>query len=65
MLPRNMDADEIFKRAIDHNVAYVIGSAFFPNGGGNNTMRLNFSYPSDEEIVEGVKRLAALIKEQV
>jgi len=65
MLPRNMDADEMFKRAIDHNVAYVIGSAFFPNGGGHNTMRLNFSYPSDEEIVEGIRRLAALIKEQV
>lgn len=65
MLPRNMDADEMFKTAIDHNVAYVIGSAFYPNGGGNNTMRLNFSYPSDEDIVEGVRRLAALIKEKV
>lgn len=65
MLPRNMDVDEMFKRAIDHNVAYVIGSAFFPNGGGHNTMRLNFSYPSDEEIVEGIRRLAVLIKEQV
>ncbi|MQY76850.1 MAG: aminotransferase class I/II-fold pyridoxal phosphate-dependent enzyme [Spirochaeta sp.] len=65
MLPRNMDADDMFKKAIDHNVAYVIGSAFFPNGGGHNTIRLNFSYPSDEEIVEGIRRLAALIKEQV
>lgn len=65
VLPRNMDADEMFKTAIEHNVAYVIGSAFFPNGGGHNTMRLNFSYPSDEEIVEGVRRLAALIKAKV
>jgi 2-aminoadipate transaminase len=39
----------------------VIGSAFYPNGGGHNTMRLNFSYPSPEEIREGIARLAELI----
>jgi len=59
-LPEQMDADEMFKEAIERNVAYVAGSAFYPNGGGHNTMRLNFSYSSDEEIREGIKRLAGL-----
>ena len=61
-LPDGMDADEMFKEAIERNVAYVVGSAFHPAGGGHNTMRLNFSYPSEEEIQEGIKRLAGLVR---
>jgi 2-aminoadipate transaminase len=61
-LPQGMDADEMFKEAIERNVAYVVGSAFHPAGGGHNTMRLNFSYSSDEEIREGVRRLAELVR---
>jgi 2-aminoadipate transaminase len=61
-LPGAMDADEMFKDAIERNVAYVVGSAFHPAGGGHNTMRLNFSYSSDEEIREGIKRLAGLVR---
>jgi 2-aminoadipate transaminase len=62
-LPEYMDADQLFYEAIDRNVAYVIGSAFHCNGRGKNTMRLNFSFPTREEIVEGVKRLAKVIEE--
>ena len=54
-------ADEMFKEAIERNVAYVVGSAFHPTGGGHNTLRLNFSYSSDEEIREGIQRLAGLV----
>jgi 2-aminoadipate transaminase len=61
-LPENMDADRMFTEALEANVAYVVGSAFYPNGGGHNAMRLNFSYPSIEEIREGIARLAALIR---
>jgi 2-aminoadipate transaminase len=61
-LPEQMDADEMFKEAIERNVAYVVGSAFYPTGGGHNTMRLNFSYSSNEEIREGIKRLARLVR---
>jgi 2-aminoadipate transaminase len=60
-LPETMDADEMFREALQRDVAYVVGSAFYPNGGGHNTMRLNFSYPSEEEIREGIRRLAGLI----
>jgi len=61
-LPDHMDADEMFYEAVEQNVAYVVGSAFHSDGGGRNAMRLNFSYPTKEEIVEGVKRLGKVIE---
>ena len=63
-LPEHFDTDEMFPRAIEKKVAYIMGSAFHFDGSGKNTMRLNFSYPSEEQIHEGVKRLASLIKEE-
>ena len=62
-LPKHMDAGELFYEAIEQNVAFVIGSAFYCNGKGRNTMRLNFSFPTRQDIVEGVKRLAKVIEE--
>jgi 2-aminoadipate transaminase len=61
-LPEGMDTEEMFKEAIERNVAYVVGSAFHPAGGGHNTMRLNFSFCSEEEIREGIRRLAGLVR---
>ncbi len=61
-LPEHMNSEDIFKQAIDENVAFVIGSVFHCNGKGQNTMRLNFSFPSLEQNKEGVKRLAEVIK---
>jgi len=61
-LPATVDADEMFYEAVEHNVAYVIGSAFHHDSSGKNTFRLNFSYPTEEEINEGIKRLADVIK---
>jgi len=34
------------------------------NGAGSNLMRLSFSLPTEERIVEGVSRLAALVREE-
>ena len=64
-LPAHIDTREMFQQALAKNVAYVIGSAFYPDGSGRNTMRLNFSYPTDEDIIEGVKRLAGVIREEM
>ncbi|MFA6317829.1 MAG: PLP-dependent aminotransferase family protein [Elusimicrobiota bacterium] len=61
-LPEYMNADELFYEALKENVAYVIGSAFHCDGTGHNTMRLNFSYPTVEQIDEGIKRLAKVVK---
>lgn len=64
-LPEAISADEMFEDAVKENVAYVIGSAFHVDGSGKNTMRLNFSYPTVNEIEEGIKRLARTIKNRL
>lgn len=64
-LPKRMSADNLFPKAIENKVAYVIGSAFHCNGKGQNTMRLNFSYPTEQQIDEGIKRLAKMIRENM
>lgn len=60
-LPEGMSAKELLPEAIEKKVAYVYGSPFFPDGGGENTMRLNFSNAGEDQIVEGIKRLGRLI----
>ena len=60
-LPEGYDTTELFKMAIDQNVAFVIGEAFHCDNSGKNTMRLNFSFMDDTNIEEGIKRLAAAI----
>ena len=62
-VPEYIDTDKLFDIALKYNVAYVIGSAFHCDGSGHNTMRINFSYPSEEQIVIGAERLAKAIKE--
>jgi len=64
-LPDYFDVDALFYQAIEANVAYVVGTGFYADGGGKNAFRLNFSYPSEEQIVEGVKRLAGVIKKNM
>jgi 2-aminoadipate transaminase len=61
-LPGHMDAITMFADAVEKKVAYVVGSAFDPDGKDKQTFRINFSYPSMEQIEEGVKRLAQVIK---
>ena len=62
-LPEGMDAEKLFYKAVEKKVAFVKGDVFYCNGKGKNTMRINFSYANKEDNVEGVKRLAEVIKE--
>lgn len=62
-LPEGMDAERLFYKAVEKKVAFVKGDVFFCNGKGKNTMRINFSYANKADNVEGVKRLAEVIKE--
>ncbi len=55
-----IDTKKMFPKALDEGILYVYGSAFSMNKSCKNSLRLNFSYPSDEEIVEGVKRLSVI-----
>jgi 2-aminoadipate transaminase len=62
-LPRGIDASDLLPAAVERGVAFVPGKSFFPNGGGENTMRLNFSNASPERIREGIARLGSLLRE--
>jgi len=64
-LPEYMDSEVLFKKAIEKKVAFVIGHAFYCNGKGRNTMRINFSYVPKEISEIGVKRLAEVIKAEM
>jgi 2-aminoadipate transaminase len=64
-LPSHLDTDEIFKKAIIKNVAFVAGSSFFCNNSGHNTMRINFSFSNEEEIETGVQRLSQVICDEL
>ncbi len=56
-LPENVDMLEFVKECIANKVALVPGTAFMINDENTNCFRMNFSTPSDEKIVEGMKIL--------
>jgi 2-aminoadipate transaminase len=64
-LPKYIDTDKMIEKAIAEKVAYVVGSAFYFDEPEHNSMRINFSYSSMEQIEEGVKRLAKVIRAEI
>ena len=64
-LPKGIDTETMFLDAIKEKVAYVHGKAFHVDGGGERSMRLNFSYPSDEQIEIGMERLGNVAKQKL
>ncbi len=65
VLPEYMNARELAIKALEQNVAYVPGGSFYPNGGNENTFRLNYSNMDEERIVEGIKRLGKVLKDAI
>ncbi|NQT80373.1 MAG: PLP-dependent aminotransferase family protein [Candidatus Aminicenantes bacterium] len=62
-VPEGINTLDLFYMAIEEKVAFVPGEVFYPmRHQKHNTMRINFSYPTKDEIVEGVKRLSSVIK---
>jgi 2-aminoadipate transaminase len=61
-LPECMSSLDLFQEARAEKVAFMPGQAFYADGGGKNTMRLNFSNCDKERISEGVLRLGRAIK---
>ncbi len=60
-LPEHMNSLEIFTKAVEQNVAFVPGTPFFADGTGQNTLRLNFSHASLEQIKDGIERLGNVL----
>jgi 2-aminoadipate transaminase len=63
-LPSYVDTQAMLAAAVDRKVAYVPGTAFYPDGRGTDQMRLAFCYPSEDRIREGIARLGVLLGEQ-
>ena len=62
-LPEGLNALELLKKAIDPGVAYVPGTHFFVDGGHENTLRLNFSNSTDDQIDRGMSVLKTIFRE--
>lgn len=62
-LPAGMNAVELLPRAVDKNVAFVPGAAFYADKADARTLRLSFVTASVDQINTGVAALAAAIRE--
>ena len=61
-LPEGQDDLSLLERALAQRLVFVIGSAFYVDGTGHNKIRLSFSAPPPERIVEGVRRLSGVLQ---
>jgi 2-aminoadipate transaminase len=62
VLPEHIDARALLVKSLERKVAFVPGGSFFPNGGHENTMRLNYSNMPEDRLADGLKRLGETIK---
>jgi 2-aminoadipate transaminase len=60
-LPEGCSSQEFFEKALLEKVAVLPGFPFYVDGGGSDTVRLNFSNANEENIIEGISRLAKAI----
>ncbi|MBN1150065.1 PLP-dependent aminotransferase family protein [candidate division WOR-3 bacterium] len=65
ILPERIDAQQIFYKAVEKNVAFITGQPFHCDSSGKNTLRLNYSFPSIEQIEKGIKILSEVVKEHL
>ena len=61
-LPAGCSSMEVFSTALKEQVAVLPGIPFYVDGGGSDTLRLNFSNASPERIAEGIQRLGRVIR---
>jgi len=64
-LPEGLDAYRILDDCLKEKVAFVPGAPFFPNGGHENTLRMNYSASDVERIATGVERMAGVIRRAI
>jgi len=61
-MPAAINAVELLKMAVENKVAFVPGEAFYVDGTGSNTLRLNFSNSDPERIRTGMRRLGECMR---
>lgn len=62
-LPEGFDAQETLSKALKRGIVYVPAASFYPDGGGENSLRLNFVSASKESIRKGIASLTEAIHE--
>ncbi len=61
-LPESFNALTFYELALKEGLAYVAGNFFYTDGSGLNTIRLNFSFMSDEKLEKGIELFSSLLK---
>ncbi|MDK2975391.1 MAG: 2-aminoadipate transaminase [Methanofollis sp.] len=61
-LPPGVSSMDIFREGVRHGVAVLPGVPFYAGGGGEHAIRLNFSNADETNIVEGMERLARVVR---
>jgi 2-aminoadipate transaminase len=59
------DSRALLPEAVERRVAYVPGTAFYPDDSGADRLRLAFCYPPEDAVREGVRRLGSLVTERL
>jgi 2-aminoadipate transaminase len=61
-LPDGISSTEVFEQALNAGVAVLPGTPFYTDGGGGNTIRLNFSNSTEQKIITGMERFSNVIR---
>jgi 2-aminoadipate transaminase len=61
-LPPGISSRAVFDGGVQQKVAILPGLPFYIDGGGMDTIRLNFTSASEDQITEGMNRLARVIR---
>jgi 2-aminoadipate transaminase len=64
-LPNEIDVEDMLKEAVANKVAFVPGTSFYVDGRPHSTMRLNFSNAASDQITEGIRRLAVIVRRRL
>ena len=64
-MPGELDSTAVLEEAIAHKVAFVPGATFYPDDGGLNSFRLNFSNAQPAQIEEGIARLGQVLQKVI
>ena len=60
-LPEGMSSTKVFEQALKAGVAVLPGTPFYTDGGGENTIRLNFSNSTEQKIITGMERFSRIL----
>ncbi len=60
--PEGIDTQELLPRAREMGIEYMPGGSCYANGGGENQIRLSYSFAQDDQIEPGIEILGKLVE---